>query len=136
MATVYRKAYCDDMIAYFSKMRRNEKGEILGTPSFLSYAEKLGVDVTVLEKWRRAHPEFDRAAEHAVEILRQLLMEASLNGQINVSAAKFILSAEFGMHPALGDKGRGEQADKGLSESDRRLLHNLEERLTRAEVKA
>lgn len=134
MAAVYRKAYCDRLVSHFSEMRRNEKGEILGTPSFLSFAKELGVEVTVLEKWRRSHPEFDQAAEHAVEILRQLLMDASLSGAVNVSAAKFILSTEFGMLPASSGKGRGEGRDEGLSEGDRRLLLNLEERLSREEV--
>ncbi|MBQ7365010.1 MAG: hypothetical protein IJW46_05380 [Clostridia bacterium] len=117
-------------------MRRGEKGEILGVPSFISFAKELGVPITVLEKWRREHPDFDRAAVHAVEILRQLLMDASLNGTVNVSAAKFILSSEFGMLPSSEKAKSKKDGEEGLTEEDRRLLQNLEERLSRDEIKA
>ncbi len=127
MTVPYRKSYCDAIIEFFSTMRRGEKGEIVGAPSFLSFAEKLGVPITRLEKWRREHPEFDEAAEHAAELLRQLLMDAALNGTVNVSAAKFILSTEFGMLPSA--EGKGKSREEAFSESDRRLLRNLEERL-------
>ena len=130
----YRKSYCDAVIEFFSAMRRGEKGEIVGVPSFLSFAEKLGVPITRLEKWRREHPEFDEACEHASELFRQLLMDAALNGTVNVSAAKFILSAEFGMLPS--GEGRGKSREEALDESDRRLLRNLEERLFGESVKA
>ena len=98
----------------------------MGAPSFLAFAEKLGVPITRLEKWRREHEEFDEACEHAVELLREVLMDAALSGTVNVSAAKFILSTEFGMLPGKEGKGAAEGA---LSDSDRRLLRNLEERL-------
>ena len=127
MATNYRKGYCDEIIDYFSTMRRGEKGEIVGVPSFLSFAKKLGVPITRLEKWRRDHAEFDAAAEHASEIFRQLLMEAALDGSVNVTAAKFILSTEFGMTPS--GEGKGGVREGAISEADRRLLENLEERL-------
>ena len=134
MAVTYRKAYCDEIIDYFSTMRHGEKGEIVGVPSFLSFARKLGVPITRLEKWRREHPEFDAAADHAIELLRQVLMDAALSGTVNVSAAKFILSTEFGMIPS--QEGKGSASDAALSESDRRLLENLEERLSREEIKS
>ena len=134
MAVLYRKAYCDRIIEYFSNMRRGEKGEIVGVPSFLSFAREIGIPITQLEKWRREHPEFDAAAEHAAEVLRQLLMDAALSGTVNVSAAKFILSTEFGMLPA--SEGKGAKQEEGLSDADRRLLQNLEERLSRDEKKA
>ena len=108
-------------------MRRGEKGEIVGAPSFLSFAEKLGVPITRLEKWRREHSDFDEACEHAEELLRQVLMDAALNGTVNVTAAKFILSTEFGMTPSA--EGKGQAGSAGLDEFDRRLLLNLEERL-------
>ena len=127
MTVSYRKSYCDAIIEFFSTMRRGEKGEIVGAPSFLAFAEKLGVPITRLEKWRREHPEFDEAASHATELLRQVLMDAALNGTVNVSAAKFILSSEFGMLPSGESKGKGHQ--EALDESDRRLLRNLEKRL-------
>lgn len=132
MAANYRKGYCDEIIDYFSTMRRSEKGEIVGVPSFLSFAKTLGVPITRLEKWRREHPEFDAAAEHASELLRQLLMEAALNGSVNVSAAKFILSTEFGMMPS--GEGRKTAGEGALSDADRRLLENLEERLLHEKV--
>ena len=126
MTIPYRKSYCDAIIEFFSAMRRSEKGEIVGAPSFLAFAEKLGVPITRLEKWRREHEEFDEACEHAVELLREVLMDAALSGTVNVSAAKFILSTEFGMLPGKEGKGAAEGA---LSDRDRRLLRNLEERL-------
>ena len=126
MTVPYRKSYCDDIIEFFSKMRKNEKGEIVGAPSFLTFAEKLAVPITRLEKWRRDHVEFDEACEHAAELLRQVLMEAALTGAVNVSAAKFILSTEFGMLPS--EKGKSSEKE-ALSEADRRLLKNLETRL-------
>lgn len=128
MASVYRKAYCDEIVAYFSEMRRSEDDKILGVPSFLSFAKDHGISITQLEKWRREHPDFDAAAEHAVEILRQLLMDAALNGTVNVTAAKFILSTEFGMLSGSGHSRSGKPED-GISEADLRLLRNLEERL-------
>lgn len=127
MTVAYRKSYCDDIIEFFSTMRRGERGEIVGAPSFLAFAERLGVPITRLERWRREHPEFDEAAEHAAELLRQVLMDAALNGTVNVSAARFILSTEFGMLPSR--KGKGGAREEALDESDRRLLRNLEERL-------
>ncbi len=131
MTIPYRKAYCDKMIAYFSEMRRGENNEIVGAPSFLSFAKEIGVPITQLEKWRREHRDFDEAADHAVEILKELLIDAALAGIVNVSAAKFILSSEFGMMPS--EKGGRKQEGEGLTPDDRRLLQNLEERLSREE---
>lgn len=129
MANPYKKAYCDRMLRYFSVMRRNEKDEIVGVPSFLSFANELGVPITVFEKWRREHPEFDKAAEDSSEILRQLLVDAALSGAVNISAAKFILASEFGMVPAR--QGQAKSGVDTITDADRRLLQNLEERLLR-----
>lgn len=128
MATSYRKKYCDAVISHFSVMRKNEKGQIVGAPSFVSFAESIGVSLSLLEKWRRDYIEFDKACEDATEILRQLLIDGALSGTVNVSAAKFILSHEFGMGNT-SRKQDGADEKEGLSDSDRQLLQNLLKRL-------
>ncbi|MBR6768213.1 MAG: hypothetical protein IKM34_01845 [Clostridia bacterium] len=127
MATVYRKKYCDDVMAHFSEMRRNKKGNIVGAPSFVSFADSIGVPISQIEKWRREHPDFEKACEDAEALLRQLLMDAALSGSVNVSAAKFILSSDFGM----GRTSLPEKADtsNGISDADRALMENLAKRL-------
>lgn len=126
MATVYRKHYCDDVMAHFSKMRKNKKGSIVGAPSFVSFAEMIGVPISQIEKWRRDHVDFDKACSDATELLKQLLMDAALSGLVNVSAAKFILSSEFGMGASSEKK---ETACESISDADRALLENLTRRL-------
>ena len=132
MATTYRKKYCDDVMLHFSQMRKNKKGDIVGVPSFLTFAESLGVTVLHLEKWRRDHGEFDKACDDASEILRQLLIDAALNGAVNVSAAKFILSHEFGM--GVSSRKDKEALGDGFSDADRALMQNLLKRLGCDEV--
>lgn len=129
-AATYRKKYNEAVLQHFSQMRRNEKGAIVGAPSFVSFAEEIGVTLPILERWRESNPDFDRACEHATELLRQLLIDASLSEEVNVSAAKFILGSEFGM--GAGKAGRplgGQREADTLSDEDRRLLENLSERL-------
>ena len=126
MATVYRKKYCDDVMAHFSEMRKNKKGSIVGAPSFVSFADSIGVPISQIEKWRRDHIDFDKACADATELLKQLLMDAALSGLVNVSAAKFILSSEFGMGASSPKReGHGE----GIAAADRALMENLARRL-------
>lgn len=127
MATVYRKKYCDDVMAHFSEMRKNKKGSIVGAPSFVSFADSIGVSISQIEKWRREHGDFDKACEDATELLRQLLMDAALSGLVNVSAAKFILSSDFGMGRSASQKNT--DAPEGISDADRTLMENLARRL-------
>lgn len=124
MATAYRKKYCDEVLRHFATMRRNKKGAIVGAPSFVSFADSIGVPLSALERWRREKPEFDKACRDATEICRQLLIDGALSGQVNVSAAKFILSHEFGMGKETRDQG-----EAALSPEDRALLDNLSKRL-------
>ena len=126
MATIYRKKYCDDVMAHFSEMRKNKKGSIVGAPSFVSFADAIGVPISQIEKWRREHIDFDKACLDATELLRQLLMDAALAGSVNVSAAKFILSSEFGMGTS---SPKQEQALEAVSDADRALMENLARRL-------
>ena len=112
MATPYRKKYCDSVIAHFSAMRKNGKGVIVGAPSFVSFAESIGVTLGVLERWRRDYPDFDKACLDACEISRQLLMDAALS--------------EFGM----GKSHQGEkEVNTPFSEWDKALVKNLAKRL-------
>ena len=127
MATVYRKKYCDDVLAHFSEMRKDKKGKIVGAPSFVSFADAIGVPISQIEKWRREHSDFDKACEDACEVLRQLLMDAALSDRVNVSAAKFILSSDFGMGRAASEKS-ATHFDV-ISDSDRALMENLARRL-------
>lgn len=127
MATIYRKRYCDDVMAHFSEMRKNKKGNIVGAPSFVSFANEVGVPISQIEKWRREHSDFDKACEDATELLRQLLIDGALSGLVNVSAAKFILSSEFGMGSGVCSKG--DEREKTISDADRTLLQNLAKRL-------
>lgn len=126
MATVYRKKYCDDVMVHFSEMRKNKKGNIVGAPSFVSFADSIGVPISQLEKWRREHADFEKACEDASELLKQLLIDGALSGLVNVSAAKFILSSEFGMgKKASGNETRASE----ISDADRSLLQNVLKRL-------
>ena len=127
MATVYRKKYCDDVMAHFSEMRKNKKGTIVGAPSFVSFADSIGVSISQIEKWRREHADFEKACEDACEVLRQLLMDAALSGSVNVSAAKFILSSDFGMGRGVSPKK--EAVSDEISDADRALMENLARRL-------
>ena len=127
MAVVYRKKYCDDVMAHFSEMRKNKKGSIVGAPSFVSFADSIGVSISQIEKWRREHADFEKACEDASELLKQLLIDGALSGLVNVSAAKFILSSEFGMGAKDAQKKAGTMA--GISDADRTLLENLARRL-------
>lgn len=127
MATVYRKKYCDAVMAHFSEMRKNKKGSIVGAPSFISFADSIGVSISQIEKWRREHADFEKACEDASELLKQLLIDGALSGLVNVSAAKFILSSEFGMGGKDARKKEGTMA--GISDADRTLLENLARRL-------
>ena len=127
MATVYRKKYCDDVMAHFSEMRKNKKGNIVGAPSFVSFADSIGVSISQIEKWRREHADFEKACEDAVEVLRQLLMDAALRGSVNVSAAKFILSSDFGM--GRSSVAKTSEPSGAISDADRALMENLARRL-------
>ena len=127
MATVYRKKYCDDVMAHFSEMRKNKKGNIVGAPSFVSFADSIGVSISQIEKWRCEHADFEKACEDAVEVLRQLLMDAALSGSVNVSAAKFILSSDFGM--GRSSVAKTSEPSGAISDADRALMENLARRL-------
>ena len=127
MAVVYRKKYCDNVMAHFSEMRKNKKGSIVGAPSFVSFADSIGVSISQIEKWRREHADFEKACEDASELLKQLLIDGALSGLVNVSAAKFILSSEFGM--GTKDAQKKERTMAGISDADRTLLENLARRL-------
>lgn len=127
MATIYRKQYCDEVMAHFSKMRKNKKGSIVGAPSFVSFADAIGVPISQIEKWRRDHPDFEKACGDAEVLLRQLLIDAALSERVNVSAAKFILSSDFGMGRDCSAKK--ERASETVSDADRALMENLARRL-------
>lgn len=124
MATAYRKKYCDEVLEHFSAMRKNKKGEIIGAPSFVSFAKTLDVPLSTIERWRREREEFDKACRDASELCRQLLIDGALSGRVNVSAAKFILSGEYGM-----GKEKKKSGDAVLTDWDRRLLTALAQRL-------
>ena len=99
----------------------------MGAPSFVSFADSIGVSISQIEKWRREHADFEKACEDASELLKQLLIDGALSGLVNVSAAKFILSSEFGMGGKDAQKKEGTMA--GISDADRTLLENLARRL-------
>lgn len=132
MGAVYRKKYCETLLEHFSSLRENEKGTVVGAPSLVFFAEKVGASLSDIERWRAEHSDFDRACGHAFEVLRQLLIDAALSERVNVSAAKFLLSSEFGMAPGGKGGGRDKEEAEALSEGDRALLANLWERLSDA----
>ncbi len=127
IAEKYNKKYCSEIIEFFSKMRADDDGKIIGVPSMLSFSQKIGVSLPTLEKWRQLHCEFDGACCHASEMLRQLLVDAALSSSVNVTAAKFILANEFGM--GASSKAGLDKSKEGLSEGDRRIIENLLSRL-------
>lgn len=122
----YKKRYCEAICEHFSELQRDKKGKISGIPSFISFARSEEITLRQIESWRASHPEFDSACLHALELQKQLLLDGALSGNLNTSAAKFILSSEFGMQAVRGDPGG---ATETISEADRRLIDNLCERL-------
>ena len=87
----YKKDYPRLMYSFFLNYDKSE-----GVPSFEKFAQKIGVTLETLTKFRRK-AEFDRAYRECNEIRRDYLIDLALNKRADASLVKFLLSAEFGM---------------------------------------
>lgn len=128
MSVSYHRRFCRDVVEFFSHMKTDSTGKIVGAPSFLSFAETLGTSPETLAAWRIDHEEFDAACRHAWEALRIQLIDCALSERVNVSVAKFLLSDLFGMDREAG-AGAAAREGASLSEGDRRLISHLIQRL-------
>ena len=100
---MYKKDYPRLMYSFFLGYDKPE-----GAPSFEKFAQKIGVTLETLTKFRKK-AEFDRAYRECNEIRRDYLIDLALNKRADASLVKFLLTSEFGM-------GKDEQSsDNSLS---------------------
>ena len=68
----------------------------VGAPSFVKFAESIGVTLADLKHFR-VHSEFDRSYRECSEIRRDYLIDNALGKKQDATMTRFILSAEYGM---------------------------------------
>ena len=67
--------------------------DLSGAPSFVKFAESIGVTLADLERFR-AHYEFDRSYRECSEIRRDYLIDNALTRRFDPSFVKFLLDNE------------------------------------------
>lgn len=123
----YKKEYCREMVDYFLEFV--DKGE-KGMPQFEVFAiAKLGVTPQTLINWRNSYADFAEAYDVCKEIQKSHLIDCGLSGTNNPRMTQFVLSTSFKMAEYSRKKPIEEKEAVGLSDGDRELLSQLEERL-------
>ena len=118
----YNKRYARMMTDHFGSLIKD--GEtVIGIPSFVSFAKKIGVGVRRIEQWKESYPEFGEAYGECLERQKQLLIDGALCKKIDSTFAKYYLTAIFG----LGEEK--EEVSSSISPEDMRLIENIKRRL-------
>ena len=118
----YKIRYARMMTDHFGSLIKD--GEtVIGIPSFVSFAKKIGVSVKRIEEWKESYPEFDEAYAECLERQKQLLIDGALCKKIDSTFAKYYLTALFG----LGEEK--EEKNTSISPEDMRLIENIKRRL-------
>ncbi len=119
---VYKRAYCQKMLDYFSappqrmekKMTYYPDGSVKSEepvllpaplPTFQAFAQSVGASVAELNAWRSEHPEFDAACQRAQQMQENAWIVGSLAGHYNSSFAQFFGKTVLG----YGERGDGEK---------------------------
>lgn len=128
----YKKEYCDKMVDYFiGFVEKNLKG----MPQFEFFAVNiLGVTPQTLINWRNTYSEFEEAYEVCKGIQKSYVINRGLSGENNPRMTQFILSTQFKMAEYSKKKPIEENVERGLSDDDRALLIQLEERLASNDI--
>ena len=121
----YSVKYKRLMYEHFSRLILNDKGEVIGIPSIVSFAREIGVSLGTVERWIREQEEFSSVFSECTERRKQLIIDAAFCKKIDPTFAKFYLSAEFG----LGEKESGEKECFNVTDEDKRLIENIARRL-------
>ena len=121
----YSSKYKRSMYEHFSRLITNEKGEVVGIPSIVSFAKEIGVSLGTVERWIQEHEELSEVYSECTERRKQLIIDAAFCKKIDPTFAKFYLSAEFG----LGEKNEGEGEGISVTDGDKRLIENIARRL-------
>ena len=113
-ADEYRPEYAGKLVAWFKNAplyiretrtvysRKNDKSEEVSQkvpapcPTFVRFADEIGVAIGSLEKWREKHPEFAEAYLKAVLYQEEWLMNAAGLGFYNSSMSITALKANHG----------------------------------------
>ena len=113
-ADEYRPEYAGKLVAWFKNAplyiretrtvysRKNDKSEEVSEkvpapcPTFVRFADEIGVAIGSLEKWREKHPEFAEAYLKAVLYQEEWLMNAAGLGFYNSSMSITALKANHG----------------------------------------
>ena len=128
----YKKEYCDKMVDYFiGFVEKNLKG----MPQFEFFAVNiLGVTPQTLINWRNTYSEFEEAYEVCKGIQKSYVINRGLSGENNPRMTQFILSTQFKMAEYSKKKPIEENVERGLSDDDRALIIQLEERLASNDI--
>jgi hypothetical protein len=87
MAAKYSREYPKRMYIFFKSYADQ------GAPSFIKFAESIGVTYKDLEGFR-AHSEFDRSYRECSEIRRDYLIDNALTRRFDPSLVKYLLENE------------------------------------------
>ncbi|MBO5789138.1 MAG: hypothetical protein J6R42_04255 [Clostridia bacterium] len=94
----YQSKFCAQLVHYF------RHSEPTSPPSLAKFAALLGVSVSTLRAWARAHSEFGEALDEARLILQDKLIDWGLNKLCDATFAKFLLAEPNALWPeALTD---------------------------------
>ena len=88
MAAKYSREYPKRMYVFFKSYADQ------GAPSFIKFAESIGVTYKDLEGFR-AHAEFDRSYRECSEIRRDYLIDQALSKRHDASFSKFLITLEY-----------------------------------------
>ena len=125
--SLYKKAYCQQMIDYFIEYADSDKS---GIPEFLEFALAIGVTRRTLTNWKNEHDEFAEAYELCSEIQEWYLERTGLSGRNNPRMTQFLLSVKHQRAEYSRRKPIEEKVEQGLTEADRKLIAKLSERLS------
>ena len=125
--SLYKKAYCQQMIDYFMDYADSEAQ---GIPEFLEFALLIGVTRRTLTNWKNEHEEFAEAYALCNEIQEWYLEKTGLSGRNNPRMTQFLLSVKHKQTEYSRRKPTEEKVEQGLTEGDRMLLSRLEARLS------
>ena len=104
----YKKEYAEEMLSFFSMPMGDEYGGTL--PSFVKFAQSIGVTTATLLLWRERYPAFREAYEECRARLTDRLVDGVLARKYDAGFVKALLS---GM--AICDTEEGDTAPQGIT---------------------
>ncbi len=97
----YKKEFPRRMLRFFSMPTGDEFGGTL--PSFVKFANEIGVTTATLLRWREKYPAFREAYEECRARLTDRLVDGVLARKYDASFVKAILSGAVLAEPEEGD---------------------------------